>query len=69
MAGDLFIVVHIDGKQGIQRNGLNLYSKIDVDYTEAILGSVIKVGYIRHAKNFWHLSFHILLFCNDLPLK
>ncbi|KAK1565422.1 hypothetical protein Q3G72_026224 [Acer saccharum] len=51
MAGDLFIVVHIDGKQGIQRKGLNLYSKIDVDYTEAILGSVIKVETVEGMKD------------------
>ncbi|KAL5817835.1 hypothetical protein ACOSQ3_026213 [Xanthoceras sorbifolium] len=51
MAGDLFIVLHIDEKQGIQRNGLNLYSKIDVDYTEAILGSVIKVETVEGMKD------------------
>ncbi|TXG50897.1 hypothetical protein EZV62_023421 [Acer yangbiense] len=51
MAGDLFIVVHIDEKQGIQRKGLNLYSKIDVDYTEAILGSVIKVETVEGMKD------------------
>ncbi|KAM7479622.1 hypothetical protein LguiA_027835 [Lonicera macranthoides] len=43
IAGDLYLVVHVEGKQGIQRKGLNLYSKITVDYTEAILGTVVKV--------------------------
>ncbi|KAH0976064.1 hypothetical protein GBA52_017963 [Prunus armeniaca] len=40
--GDVFIVLHIDRKAGIHRDGLNLYSKIKIDYTEAILGTVIK---------------------------
>lgn len=43
IAGDLFLVLHINKKQGIRRDGLNLYSTINVDYTEAILGTVIKV--------------------------
>lgn len=41
--GDLYVVLHVDEKQGIERNGLNLYSKINVYYTEAILGTTIKV--------------------------
>ena len=43
IAGDLFISLHVNEKQGIWRNGLNLYSKINVDYTQAILGTVLKV--------------------------
>lgn len=43
IAGDLYLVLHIEEKQGIQRDGMNLYSKIDVDYTEAILGAIKKV--------------------------
>lgn len=41
--GDVYIVLHVDEKAGIRRDGLNLYSKINIDYTEAILGTVIKV--------------------------
>ncbi|KAJ1438691.1 HSP40/DnaJ peptide-binding [Sesbania bispinosa] len=41
--GDLFVVLHVDEKQGIWREGLHLYSKINIDFTEAILGSVKKV--------------------------
>ncbi|KAI5660303.1 hypothetical protein M9H77_29096 [Catharanthus roseus] len=43
IAGDLFLVLHVEEKHGIHRDGLNLYSKIKVDYTQAILGTVIKV--------------------------
>lgn len=43
MSGDLYLVLHIEEKIGIQRKGLNLHSKVNVDYTEAILGTVIKV--------------------------
>ncbi|KAK6921279.1 Heat shock protein DnaJ, cysteine-rich domain [Dillenia turbinata] len=42
-AGDLYIVLHVDGKHGIWRDGLDLYSTIDVDFSEAILGTVKKV--------------------------
>ncbi|MED6167473.1 hypothetical protein PIB30_002955 [Stylosanthes scabra] len=41
--GDLFVVLHVDEKQGIWREGLHLYSKINIDFTDAILGSVKKV--------------------------
>lgn len=43
IAGDLYIAIHVDEKQGIWREGLHLYSKINIDFTEAILGSVKKV--------------------------
>lgn len=45
LAGDLFVALHVDKKQGIHRDGLNLFSKISVDYTEAILGTSMEVGY------------------------
>ncbi|PQQ15460.1 chaperone protein DnaJ [Prunus yedoensis var. nudiflora] len=48
--GDVFIVLHIDRKAGIHRDGLNLYSKINIDYTEAILGTVIKVETVEGLK-------------------
>ncbi|KAL6495002.1 hypothetical protein OROGR_030921 [Orobanche gracilis] len=44
MAGDLFLFVHIEEKKGIRREGMNLYSKVVVDYTEAILGAVKQVN-------------------------
>lgn len=43
IAGDLYLVLHTEEKQGVQRDGMNLYSRVDVDYTEAILGAVKKV--------------------------
>ncbi|XP_022766461.1 uncharacterized protein LOC111311340 isoform X2 [Durio zibethinus] len=49
--GDLFIVLHIGEKQGIWRDGLNLYSKINIDYTEAILGTVVKVETVEGIKD------------------
>ncbi|CAH2053439.1 unnamed protein product [Thlaspi arvense] len=42
-AGDLFIVLQVDEKRGIRREGLNLYSKISIDFTDAILGAITKV--------------------------
>uniref|UniRef100_A0A1J3JVS7 Chaperone protein DnaJ n=1 Tax=Noccaea caerulescens TaxID=107243 RepID=A0A1J3JVS7_NOCCA len=42
-AGDLFIVLQVDEKRGIKREGLNLYSNINIDFTDAILGTVTKV--------------------------
>ncbi|KAF7822199.1 Chaperone protein DnaJ [Senna tora] len=43
ITGDLYIVIHVDEKDGVQRDGIHLYSKINIDFTEAILGSVKKV--------------------------
>ncbi|KAK3036999.1 hypothetical protein RJ639_029988 [Escallonia herrerae] len=43
VSGDLYLVLHVDGKHGIWRDGLNLYSRVNIDYTEAILGTLIKV--------------------------
>ncbi|XP_042504580.1 chaperone protein DnaJ-like [Macadamia integrifolia] len=42
-AGDLYLFIRVNEKRGIWRDGLNLYSKINIDYTEAILGTVVKV--------------------------
>ena len=43
-SGDLYIFVRINEKQGIHRDGLNLYSEVSVDYTDAILGTTVKVS-------------------------
>ncbi|XP_077241115.1 uncharacterized protein LOC143881746 isoform X2 [Tasmannia lanceolata] len=43
IAGDLYIFFHVNEKPGVWRDGINLYSKISINYTEAILGTVIKV--------------------------
>eukprot|EP00257_Ricinus_communis_P021580 XP_015581106.1 uncharacterized protein LOC8260098 isoform X1 [Ricinus communis] len=51
IAGDLYITLHINEKHGIWRDGLNLYSKISVDYTRAILGTVIKVETVDGLKD------------------
>ncbi|XP_039785660.1 chaperone protein DnaJ-like isoform X4 [Panicum virgatum] len=42
-SGDLYIFIRVNEKQGIYRDGLNLYSDISVDYTDAILGTTVKV--------------------------
>lgn len=41
--GDLYISFHVKAKAGIWRDGLNLISKINIHYTDAILGTVLKV--------------------------
>ncbi|KAL0397215.1 UNVERIFIED_CONTAM: Chaperone protein DnaJ 1 [Sesamum calycinum] len=51
LAGDLYLVLHIEQKKGIQRDGLNLYSKLDIDYTEAILGTIKKVDTVEGVKD------------------
>lgn len=43
IVGDLYLFIHINEKPGISREGLNLYSDISIDYTEAILGTTIKL--------------------------
>ncbi|XP_031130119.1 uncharacterized protein LOC116031906 isoform X2 [Ipomoea triloba] len=51
IAGDLFLVIHVKEEHGIRRDGLNLYSKVEVDYTGAILGTVTKVKTMEGIKN------------------
>lgn len=48
--GDLYLVLHIEGKHGIWREGLNLFSRVRISYTEAILGTVIKVETVEGLK-------------------
>ncbi|XP_078429487.1 molecular chaperone Hsp40/DnaJ family protein [Wolffia australiana] len=43
ITGDLYISIHVAEKKGFRREGLNLYSNVAVDYTKAILGTVVKV--------------------------
>ncbi|XP_066388470.1 uncharacterized protein [Miscanthus floridulus] len=50
-SGDLYIFVRINEKQGIHRDGLNLYSDVSVDYTDAILGTTVKVETIEGPKD------------------
>ncbi|GAB2214120.1 hypothetical protein Droror1_Dr00018458 [Drosera rotundifolia] len=42
LVGDLYLVLHVEGKHGIWKEGLNLYSKVTVDFTEAILGTMAR---------------------------
>ncbi|GJX75489.1 chaperone protein DnaJ [Tanacetum coccineum] len=41
--GDLYLLIHVRQKHGIRREGLHLYSDIKIDYSQAILGTVIQV--------------------------
>ncbi|KAI6694224.1 hypothetical protein NL676_021934 [Syzygium grande] len=50
LTGDLVIDLHVDEKQGIKRDGINLFSKINVDFTDAILGTVLKVDTVAGLK-------------------
>ncbi|KAK4752626.1 hypothetical protein SAY87_021424 [Trapa incisa] len=47
ITGDLYIVIHLGKKHGIKREGINLLSNISVDYTDAILGTTIKVDTVE----------------------
>uniref|UniRef100_A0A0E0CL16 J domain-containing protein n=1 Tax=Oryza meridionalis TaxID=40149 RepID=A0A0E0CL16_9ORYZ len=42
--GDLYIFVHVNKKEGIHREGLDLFSDVTIDYTDAILGTTVKVA-------------------------
>lgn len=44
VSGDLYIFVRVNEKQGIHREGLHLYSDVTIDYTDAILGTTVKVS-------------------------
>lgn len=43
--GDLYVFVNVKEHPSIRREGLDLYSTITLDYTDAILGSSAKVGW------------------------
>ncbi|KAG0456157.1 hypothetical protein HPP92_023945 [Vanilla planifolia] len=43
IAGDLYLSIQVNEKPGIRREGLNLYTDVIIDYTEAILGTMVKV--------------------------
>ncbi|WOL14185.1 hypothetical protein Cni_G22965 [Canna indica] len=43
IVGDVYIFLHVNEKPGFQRDGLNLCSEVSIHYTEAILGTVVKV--------------------------
>ncbi|GAA0173915.1 chaperone [Lithospermum erythrorhizon] len=49
--GNLYLSFHIERKDGIWRDGLDLYSKVKVDYTDAILGTVLKVETVEGLKD------------------
>ncbi|CAN1159277.1 Chaperone protein DnaJ [Linum perenne] len=51
IAGDLYLTINVTEKRGIKREGLNLYSKINVDYTDAILGAVLQVETVEGLKD------------------
>lgn len=63
LAGDLFVALHVDEKQGIHRDGLNLFSKISVDYTEAILGTSMEVGYRWSRKRLTYILLDYTILC------
>ncbi|KAM7278974.1 hypothetical protein ACFE04_006108 [Oxalis oulophora] len=50
-AGDLYIIINVTGKHGIRRDGLNLISEINIDYTDAILGTEIKVETVEGTRD------------------
>ncbi|GJP44444.1 hypothetical protein CLOM_g3847 [Closterium sp. NIES-68] len=47
--GDLYVFVKVKETAGIRRDGINLYSNVSVDYTDAILGTVAKVATVDGA--------------------
>ncbi|XP_021759284.1 uncharacterized protein LOC110724190 isoform X2 [Chenopodium quinoa] len=51
--GDLYLVLHIKKKHGIWREGLNLFSRVKISYTEAILGTVVKVETVEGLKELY----------------
>ncbi|CAI5504014.1 unnamed protein product [Closterium sp. Naga37s-1] len=47
--GDLYVFVKVKETMGIRRDGINLYSNVSIDYTDAILGTVAKVATVDGA--------------------
>lgn len=57
--GDLYLVIHVIQKKGIRREGLHLYSDVKIDYSQAILGTVIKVTCDLRSVNVIYALFNI----------
>ncbi|KAK1651922.1 hypothetical protein QYE76_069727 [Lolium multiflorum] len=53
VSGDLYISVCVKEREGIHRDGLNLYSNVTIDYTDAILGTTVKVETIEGWKDLY----------------
>lgn len=49
--GDLYVFLDVKKMPGIEREGVNLHSKITINYTEAILGTVVKVETVEGFKD------------------
>ncbi|KAH9314084.1 hypothetical protein KI387_022711, partial [Taxus chinensis] len=49
-AGDLYVFLNIQEMRGIERDGVNLRSKVTINYMEAILGTVLKVETVEGIK-------------------
>ncbi|MDO5307365.1 MAG: molecular chaperone DnaJ [bacterium] len=43
VAGDLYIVIHVKPSVYYQRDGLNVYTKLEISPAQAVLGDVIKI--------------------------
>ena len=43
VSGDLYIVIHVKPSQYYQRDGINVYTKIDITPAQAVLGDTIKI--------------------------
>ncbi|XP_074316571.1 uncharacterized protein LOC141652862 isoform X2 [Silene latifolia] len=50
ISGDLYLALHVEERRGILRDGLNLVSRVSITYTEAILGTTIKVETVEGSK-------------------
>lgn len=42
-AGDLYLVIHVAGKPGYERRGLDIYSEVTIPYPTAVLGGEARV--------------------------
>eukprot|EP00494_Astrolonche_serrata_P023669 UN23927 len=53
VSGDLYIFLRVEEKQGIHREGLNLCSDVTIDFTDAILGTTVKVETIEGLRDLY----------------
>ncbi|CAL9090581.1 unnamed protein product [Musa acuminata var. zebrina] len=51
VVGNVYLFLHVNEKPGFRRDGLNLFSEVSIDYTEAILGTVVKVETVEGYKD------------------
>lgn len=51
VAGDLYIVIHVNPSKYYQRDGINVYTKLEISPAQAVLGDTVKIKTLDGERN------------------